>query len=220
MMADQEDLKAHKHVASLDEKKWASPAGATSVPMLASAPEDSRLRPRLLIVDPPETNSGAPLSPYTAERNLVRDLTLPSVPNMDIPISPPGSPAPGLDEKVRHFLKIKKQGQHFNDRLNGSIGAKNPTVTEKLMEFARVGDMQSPQGLRGMYQTTLPSDIFSSHIFPEFAFQTSLRKTREKIVREHQAERASGKRRIDFMPAITPSVSASDGSGRKYRTWY
>src|SRR5438132_953822 len=56
-------------------------------------------------------------SPYSTSRSLIRDLTLPPYPNLDIPQSPPGSPPPELTQKFAQFLELKKQGVHFNDKL-------------------------------------------------------------------------------------------------------
>ncbi|KAK5275512.1 hypothetical protein LTR16_012408, partial [Cryomyces antarcticus] len=37
--------------------------------------------------------ASAPQSPYTSERLLIRDLTMPPMPNFNIPQSPPSSPS-------------------------------------------------------------------------------------------------------------------------------
>ncbi|GAB1311448.1 hypothetical protein MFIFM68171_01658 [Madurella fahalii] len=83
-----------------------------------------------------------PRSPYTAARTLLRDLTLPSVPNMDIPASPPGSPPPGHDAltaKFDSFLRLKRtRGVHFNERLASSAGLRNPALMDKLLAFVGV----------------------------------------------------------------------------------
>ncbi|EAQ89379.1 hypothetical protein CHGG_05998 [Chaetomium globosum CBS 148.51] len=82
-------------------------------------------------------------SPYTRTRTLLHNLTLPAVPNMDIPASPPGSPPPGLDAltaKFDTFLRLKRtRGVHFNERLARSAGMANPAVVERLLGFVGVG---------------------------------------------------------------------------------
>jgi hypothetical protein len=79
------------------------------------------------------------LSPYTTERNLVHSLTLPSVADTDVPPSPPGSPPPGLaalNKKFDAFLALKRrQGTHFNARLQASTAARNPAMMDKLLRF-------------------------------------------------------------------------------------
>ncbi|KAL2262303.1 hypothetical protein VTK26DRAFT_1807 [Humicola hyalothermophila] len=97
-----------------------------------------------------------PRSPYTATRALLRDLTLPSHANMDIPPSPPGSPPPGHDAltaKFDHFLALKRKppggggggggggvggAMHFNARLAESAGMRNPSLMDKLLGFVGV----------------------------------------------------------------------------------
>lgn len=88
-----------------------------------------------------------PKSPYTATRTLLRDLTLPALPNMDIPISPPLSPSDigsveqlaALTSKFDKFLELKRtKGQHFNSRIAQSAATKNPGLMDKLMRFVGV----------------------------------------------------------------------------------
>ncbi|KAJ2897055.1 hypothetical protein MKZ38_005005 [Zalerion maritima] len=151
----------------------------------------------------PTSSPAPPLSPYTAERNLVRDLTLPTVPNMDLPPSPPRSPPPAVDGKFRHFLEIKKQGQHFNERLASSAGARNPSMADKLIAFAGVGCLDSRDGLKAQYRTSLALDLVDPEAFPDSAFRRELKRSRDMISKEREAERASGQRGIEFVPATT-----------------
>ncbi|CAI0654853.1 unnamed protein product, partial [Colletotrichum noveboracense] len=92
-------------------------------------------------------------SPYTASRALLRDLTLPPVPNFDIPPSPPGSPPPALTAKFTQFIELKKKGVHFNAKLAQSSALRNPSLTDKLMDFVDIDG-------RGGYATTLAHDIW------------------------------------------------------------
>src|SRR5690606_6738841 len=64
--------------------------------------------------DPSSTFPLPPGSPYTSHRSLLRTLTLPTHPNLDLPPSPPGSPPPELTSKVTSFLALKDRGVHFN----------------------------------------------------------------------------------------------------------
>ncbi|EGZ77086.1 hypothetical protein NEUTE2DRAFT_153817 [Neurospora tetrasperma FGSC 2509] len=88
-----------------------------------------------------------PKSPYTTTRTLLRDLTLPALPNMDIPASPPLSPSDissverlsALTSKFDKFLELKRnKGQHFNSRIAQSAATKNPGLMDKLMRFVGV----------------------------------------------------------------------------------
>lgn len=84
-----------------------------------------------------------PLSPYSAERAAVRQLTMPSVPDFDIPGSPDPDAAAtsaaalaALNKKFATFLELKqKKDTHFNARLAQSDAMKNPALMDKLMAF-------------------------------------------------------------------------------------
>jgi hypothetical protein len=87
----------------------------------------------------------APLSPYSSNRALLRDLTLPTVPNYNIPPSPPGSPMESTNAKFKHFLELKKQGIHFNDKLSKSSAMKNPALMQKLLDFSDINEANTQQ---------------------------------------------------------------------------
>ncbi|KAF5661004.1 hypothetical protein FHETE_8669 [Fusarium heterosporum] len=138
-----------------------------------------------------------PASPYSANRALLRDLTLPSAPNMDIPPSPPGSPPPGANKKFEQFLELKKKGTHFNAKLEQSSALKNPSLMDKLMKFVEVDE-------RSQYSTTLPTDLWNPAAFPEWAFKDKLRKSHDKTMKEKELEKATGTRTaVDFVPPTT-----------------
>ncbi|KAH7257110.1 HCNGP-like protein-domain-containing protein [Fusarium tricinctum] len=138
-----------------------------------------------------------PASPYSANRALLRDLTLPSAPNLDIPPSPPGSPPPGANKKFEQFLELKKKGTHFNAKLEQSSALKNPSLMDKLMRFVEVDE-------RSQYSTTLPTDLWNPSAFPEWAFKDKLRKSHDKLLKDKEAERTTGTRTaVDFVPPTT-----------------
>ena len=138
-----------------------------------------------------------PASPYSSNRALLRDLTLPSAPNMDIPPSPPGSPPPGANKKFEQFLELKKKGTHFNAKLEQSSALKNPSLMDKLMRFVEIDE-------RHQYSTTLPTDLWNPADFPEWAFKDKLRKSNDKLAKEKEAERTSGNRTaVDFVASTS-----------------
>lgn len=158
--------------------------------------------------DPDSTE--APPSPYSANRALLRDLTLPSVPNLDIPPSPPGSPPPGANKKVEQFLELKKKGIHFNTKLDQSTALKNPSLMDKLMGFVEI------EG-RDQYATTLSADLWDPTAFPDTAFREALKRSREKISKEREAERTGGTRTsVDFVPSSTTSTGGSSSSAKGF----
>jgi hypothetical protein len=153
-----------------------------------------------------------PQSPYSTNRALVHNLTLPSVPDLDIPPSPPGSPPPAIDKKLQQFLELKKKGIHFNSKLEQSSALRNPSLMDKLMQFAEI------EG-RDQYGTTLSEDLWNPKALPKWASRENLRKSRQKLVSEREAQKANGSRTaVDFVPSIMPSpagtVSSSGGLSR------
>ncbi|KAF2717167.1 hypothetical protein K431DRAFT_315964 [Polychaeton citri CBS 116435] len=95
---------------------------------------------------PPVDQNGRPLSPFSFAQMRRRELTMPGVPNFSIPDSPPGPSDPDgktqlatTTKKFTRFLELKKQGVHFNERLQNSTSLRNPSLLPKLMEFAGIG---------------------------------------------------------------------------------
>ncbi|KAH7417225.1 HCNGP-like protein-domain-containing protein [Cadophora sp. MPI-SDFR-AT-0126] len=151
-----------------------------------------------LLEEEDEDLAEAPLSPYSANRALLRDLTLPTLPNYDIPPSPPGSPLQSTNAKFKHFLDLKKQGLHFNDKLANSSALKNPSLMQKLMDFSDIDEV-------GQYATTLPKELWNPDGFPAYAFKEELAKSQQKILKRKEDEKTRGQREtLDFVPATSP----------------
>jgi len=150
-----------------------------------------------------ESTPPSPKSPYSANRSQLRGLTLPLVPNYDIPPSPLGSPVASANAKFKHFLELKKQGVHFNEKLAKSSAMKNPALMQKLMDFAGITEADQ-------YSTTLSKDIWDPSGFPAYAFKDELAKSQQKILKRKEEEQAKGQRAaIDFIPAATVSSDNS-----------
>jgi hypothetical protein len=175
-----------------------------------------------------------PLSPYSAERSLLHSLTLPSVPNTDIPPSPRGTPPPGLDalnKKFDTFLDLKrKQGTHFNGRLKGSAAARNPAMMDKLLRFVGIETDVPPPATdwipygsettgppegnpekevwagAAQYATTLAADLWDPSVFPGWTFKDALRKAQEQGQKERARKQGES---VDFVPAGNGFVSAA-----------
>lgn len=164
----------------------------------------------------PENDTlSTPQSPYTATRALIHDLTLPTFPNFDIPPSPPGSPLHGMDAKFNHFLLLKKQGVHFNEKLAHSSALKNPSLLQKLMDFAGVEDGDQ-------YATTLPKDVWDPLVFPAWAFKEELAKRQQEFLKKREEAKARQQREsIEFVsPAgLVKGVggSASESGSKGFR---
>ncbi|APA07205.1 hypothetical protein SS1G_04068 [Sclerotinia sclerotiorum 1980 UF-70] len=168
------------------------PAEATQFPELEDAMNEER--------------GGEPQSPYSANRALLRDLTLPTVPNYDIPPSPPGSPVASTNVKFKHFLELKKQGTHFNEKLAKSAALKNPSLMQKLMDFADIDEAEQ-------YSTTLPKDLWNPAGFPEYAYKEELAKSQQNILKGKEEKKARGQREaLDFVPATNPVDAGRGGA--------
>ena len=147
-----------------------------------------------------------PQSPYSANRAAIRNLTLPAIPNFDIPPSPPGSPSPGMNKKFEHFLELKKQGIHFNDKLAKSSALKNPSLLQKLMDFAGIDE-------EDQYNTTLPEDIWNPKGFPAWAYKEELAKSQQDITKRREEERSRLQREsIEFVLATNSTELARNGT--------
>ncbi|KAK1636648.1 HCNGP-like protein-domain-containing protein [Colletotrichum phormii] len=176
------------------------PVQQHSVPLGPSLPPMDTQLPNL---PSGEGQSQPPASPYTASRALLRDLTLPPVPNFDIPPSPPGSPPPALSAKFTQFLDLKKKGVHFNAKLAQSAALRNPSLTDKLMSFVELDG-------RAGYATTLPSELgwdpTSEELLPEWAGRTALRQSQDKV-RGAGARKGGGP--VEFVPAAAGAADSA-----------
>jgi hypothetical protein len=153
-----------------------------------------------------EDGDFAPQSPYSTERALIRDLTLPTAPNYDIPPSPPGSPDASTDAKFKHFLNLKQQGIHFNAKLAKSSALKNPSLMQKLMDFSDIGEDDQ-------YSTTLSKDLWNPNGFPEDAYKEALSKSQQQIRKRLEEKKARGQREsVDFVPATASGESSRSGT--------
>jgi HCNGP-like protein len=154
-----------------------------------------------------------PGSPYSSNRALLHHLTLPSAPDLDIPPSPPGSPPPGTNQKFLQFLELKKKGVHFNARLKGSTALMNPSLMDKLMDFAEVGNCENDRA--GQYETVLSPELWDPRSLPDYAFRGKLRESREKLAKERGAERApgSGRTAVEFVSGSASSGSSTSATG-------
>lgn len=131
---------------------------------------------------------------------------MPSVPNFDIPDAPP-PPAQNSEEaatlaavakQFERFLELKKQGVHFNERLQNSTSLRNPSLLPKLMAFAEITQ-------EDCYRSTLPDELAVPSRWPEDCYVESLVKQNERKEKKILAERE----RVDFV-----SAQAGQGSAR------
>ncbi|KZZ98792.1 HCNGP-like protein [Moelleriella libera RCEF 2490] len=141
-----------------------------------------------------------PSSPYSSNRALLHELTLPSVPNLDIPMSPPGSPPPAINQKFQQFLDLKRKGTHFNSKLELSTALRNPSLADKLLAFVDLSGA-------AQYETTLPSDLYDPGGFPSWAFRESLRKSRDALAKE-KGEEKPVVRGVEFVSSSGTSSSS------------
>ncbi|KAF8863333.1 hypothetical protein BDZ45DRAFT_670298 [Acephala macrosclerotiorum] len=152
-----------------------------------------------------EDTAMAPQSPYSVNRALLRDLTLPTIPNYDIPPSPPGSPSEATNAKFKLFLELKKQEVHFNEKLAKSSALKNPSLMQKLMDFSGIDEA-------GQYESTLPKEYWNPNTFPTHAYKEELVKSQQKVLKNIEENKVRGGREsVDFVPASTATEPSSRG---------
>ena len=155
-------------------------------------------------------------SPFSTSLAVIHDLTLPPVPNLDIPPSPPGSPNPAANAKFAHFLSLKKQGTHFNEKLAGSSSLKNPSLLQKMMDHSGIDE-------QAQYSTSLPLDLWDMSSLPEWGFKEQLLKTQQEIRQRTEEKRQAGQRdSIEFVSSTSedpnrstlPNSRTKSGAGR------
>lgn len=140
-------------------------------------------------------------SPFSTSRALIQDLTLPPVPNLDIPPSPPGSPDPAANAKFEHFLSLKKQGVHFNTKLASSSSLKNPSLMQKMMQHSGIDE-------QAQHETSLPAELWDTSALPQWGFKEELLRTQQDMRNKTEAQNASEPRSsIQF-------VSGSEAKGK------
>ncbi|WEW60346.1 hypothetical protein PRK78_005831 [Emydomyces testavorans] len=134
-------------------------------------------------------------SPFSSQRSLIRDMTLPPHPNLDIPPSPSRSPSPSSNQKFIHFLSLKKQGIHFNEKLASSSSLKNPSLLPSLMQHAGLEE-------KSQYATSLGENIWDVTGLPQWGYKEELQKSQQEIRRRVQEKKESTLREsIDFVQA-------------------
>ena len=155
--------------------------------------------------DDHDDTSSNPQSPYTSVQLTIRNLTMPPVPNFDIPPSPPGSPPPESTAKFAHFLELKKKGVHFNSKLQDSPALRNPGLFQKLMNFAGISE-------DAQYISALPEDLAVPRTFPAFAYSDQLDKTQQQVLKKKEEDNSRVQReRLDFVSATEAAVSIRSG---------
>ncbi|KAF2015936.1 hypothetical protein BU24DRAFT_450566 [Aaosphaeria arxii CBS 175.79] len=162
---------------------------------------------------PGPSDDGIPGSPYTSTQSLIRELTLPTVPNFEIPPSPPGSPPLNPTRKFGRFLLLKKRGQHFNQRLESSSVLKDPGHLQTLMDFAKISD-------EDQYASSLPDGIAIPSKFPKWAYFEELSASQKRITKSREEANTRVPRDgIDFVPATGSGASSGAGtpSGKSLR---
>lgn len=124
---------------------------------------------------------------------------MPPVPNFEIPDAP-AAPSQNSEEaatlaattkQFERFLELKKQGVHFNERLQTSSSLRNPSLLPKLLAFAGF------EGQEECYESSLPEGLAVPARWPEDCYVESLVKSNERRERRRLAEREG----LDFVPA-------------------
>ncbi|KAF2109102.1 HCNGP-like protein-domain-containing protein [Lophiotrema nucula] len=139
-------------------------------------------------------------------RSQIRNLTLPTVPNFNIPPSPPGSPPQRATRKFAQFLELKKKGQHFNQRLESSSVMKDPGHLQRLLDFAGLSQ-------EGQYTSTLPAELAVPTEWPAWAYVEQLSEARKQMSKAKEEEKAQGKRdKVKFVKATESGTSSGTGT--------
>lgn len=100
-----------------------------------------------------------------------------------------------MEKKFEHFLELKRQGVHFNEKLAKSSALKNPSLLQKLMASAGVDE-------HDQYSTTLPKDIWDPTGFSSWAYKEELAKSQQELTKRNEEDISRLQREsVDFVPA-------------------
>jgi HCNGP-like protein len=133
----------------------------SSSPKVTLSPGHSQ-SPQIAPLDPPALDEPEIITRLAYANALIRESTMPILPpdldDFGIPPSPPGTPDPSLSNKLDNFRQLRERGVHFNDRLGGNKGFRNPKLLEKLRGYV---------GIEDEYGSLLPSQAWNPHSFSE-----------------------------------------------------
>ena len=111
-----------------------------------------------------------------------------------------------MEKKFEHFLELKKQGVHFNEKLAKSSALKNPSLLQKLMVSGGLDE-------EDQYSTTLPLDIWNPKGFPPWAYKEELAKSQQEITKKREEESSRLQREsIDFVSATNAEEPIRNGT--------
>jgi hypothetical protein len=103
-------------------------------------------------------------------------------------------------------LELKRQGIHFNEKLAKSSALKNPSLMQKLMDFADIDDA-------GQYGSTLSKELWDPLAFPEWAYKEELAKSQQRVLKKKEEGRTKSQREsLDFVPATASGDSSRSGT--------
>ncbi|KAI1910906.1 hypothetical protein LOZ58_006312 [Ophidiomyces ophidiicola] len=154
--------------------------------------------PLTLAKEIPSISQKSPLS--LTDGSLIRDMTLPPYPNLDIPPSPTGSSSPTSNKKFAHFLSLKLKRIHFNEKLVSSASLKNPSLFSSLRRHVGLEDL-------AQYATPLEMEMWDVASLPQWGYKENLQKNQQEISRGIEEENKISVATIDFVQALnTPTI--------------
>ncbi|RPB22019.1 hypothetical protein L211DRAFT_850998 [Terfezia boudieri ATCC MYA-4762] len=173
-----------------------------------------------------------PLSPYSHTRSQIHTLTLPhTIP--PLPPSPPGTPPQQTSTKFHTFLRLKRTGTHFNQKLVQSSALRNPLLLEKLMGYVGIstdiGDTEV--GMAGVgewsaeqYVSGLDKSIWDYEAWGEGSYRggfiEELRRSQNEVLEKRQRgieeDRARGvvRERLGFVGEKGTDFGSGNGNTR------
>lgn len=126
---------------------------------------------------------------------------MPTVPDFDIPSSPPpfepnseaAAALAATTKKFDRFLELKRQGVHFNARLDTLPAMRNPGFLGNLMKS--VAGMEATG--KESYVSALPAEVAVRTEWPEECYVEKLMWQSERREKKRMSERTA----VEFVPA-------------------
>ncbi|CAO3626241.1 unnamed protein product [Cunninghamella blakesleeana] len=101
-------------------------------------------------------------------------------------------------EKIEHFLSLRKSGHSLNEHLQKNKSFRNPRIYAKLVEFVDIDELGS----------NFPKDQFDPKGFPSSSYIDGILDIQHQLA-EEKAQAAKGRTQLAFVPSSSTTSSTS-----------
>ncbi|CAO3617620.1 unnamed protein product [Cunninghamella echinulata] len=167
------------------------------------------------LIPPPSVNitQSKVLDCSSLLKNLLTPKTIDGIDNWSILPEPNTACDSERQEKIEHFLSLRKSGHCLNEHLQRNKSFRNPRIYAKLVEFVDIDEIGS----------NFPKDQFDPKGFPASSYMDGILETQRQIAEEKAQRAAQGRSQLAFVSSSTssstsPSISSPSISISKQNT--